>query len=144
MNNQAHLVGEFRRVEAVAAGTITPGMLLEVDANGKFKANATASYFAERLVAEVDALQGKSLTDNYSSGDLVSANLELPGSESQVFLKAGETAVIGSFLASAGDGSLVVHDPEDSVERVPLAKSLAALDLSDSTAVKTLLHVRFL
>ena len=137
--NQVHLIGDFRREEALAASTITPGMLIEEDSSGEFQAHSTAGGVAQRLLAEVDALQGNTLDDDYSAADLVSANVELPGNEVQAFLKAGENVAIGATLESAGDGTLQAETTGE-----VLAMAREALDLSGSGAVDTLMRVMLL
>ena len=137
--NQVHLIGDFRREEALAAATITPGMLIEEDSSAEFQAHSTAGGVAQRLVAEVDALQGNTLADDYSAADLVSANVELPGNEVQMFLLAGENVAIGADLESAGDGTLQAY-----TSGTVLANAREALDLSGSGAVATLMRVMLL
>ena len=137
--HQVHLIGDFRREEAVAAGTISPGMLIEETSAGKLQAHSTSGGVAQRLVAEVDALQGNTLDDDYSADDLVSANVELPGNEVQMFLKAGENVAIGADLESAGDGTLQAY-----TSGAVLANAREALDLSASGAVATLMQVMLL
>ena len=141
--NQVHLIGDFRREEAVAAGTITPGMLIEEDSAGEFQAHSTEGGRASLLFAEVDALQGNTLDDDYSADDLVSANVELPGNEVQAFLKAGENVSIGDELISAGDGTLIANGSESSGVTVAqiIAVAREAEDLSGSGAVDTLIRV---
>jgi len=144
--NQVHLIGAFRREEAVAVGTITPGMLIEEDSAGEFQAHSTEGGYAVRMFAEIDALQGNTLDDDYSADDLVSANVELPGNETQAFLKAGENVVIGDELISAGDGSLIKNGNEASGTTVKQVIAIAreAEDLSGSGAVDTLIRVMLL
>jgi hypothetical protein len=146
--NRIHLVGkEFRREEAYAAAAISPGDLIEITSAGKFQVHSTEGGYAERLVAIEDVLNdGKTISDDYSADDLVSANVELPGNEVQMYLKAGETAVIGSKLISAGDGTLIVNGSESSgvTVRQIIAISSEAKDLSGSGAVDSLIRVRLL
>lgn len=141
--NQAHLLGDFRREERLAAGTISPGMLLTIDSDGAVLAHDTEGGLAGRSFAEVDALQGNTLDDDYSADDLVSINIEMPGSECQAFLKAGENVVIGDKLVSAGDGTLIDADSVSSGVTIVqyIAIALEALDLSGSGAVDTLMRV---
>jgi len=134
--NQVHLIGTFRREEIVAAGTISPGHLVEEDSSGTCVVHSTAGGAAQRLIAEIDALQGNTLDDDYSSGDLCSMNVELPGNEVQMFLKAGENVAIGADLESAGDGTL-----QAVTTGTPIATAREALDLSGSGAVDTLMRV---
>jgi len=144
--NQVHLIGNFRREEAVAAGTIQPGMLIEEDSSAEFKAHSTEGGVAVLLFAEVDALQGNTLDDNYSADDLVSANVELPGNEVQALLKAGENVSIGTKLISAGDGTLIADGSESSGVTIKqyIAVAREAEDLSGSGAENTLIRVMLL
>lgn len=123
-----HLKGSGRHEEAVASGTITPGMLLVQDANGKVKAHATAGGTAERNYALEDALQGKIISDNYSSGDVVGYVSAQPGDNIYALLAAGEAVTRDEFLTSNGDGTLKVASGSDVITAVPLED----LDLSDS------------
>lgn len=144
--NQVHLIGNFRREEAVAAGTVTPGHLLEETSAGTFQVHSTEGGRAPLMFAEVDALQGRTLTDDYSALDLVSANVELGGNEIQAFLKAGENVSIGDDLLSAGDGTLIADGSESSgvtVKQV-IARAREAEDLSGSGAEDTLIRVMLL
>lgn len=137
--NRVHLIGDFRREEKIAAGTIKPGYLVERTSADKLQAHSTAQGVAERLVAEIDLLQGNTLTDDYSADDLVSANVELPGNVCQMYLKAGENVAIGADLESAGDGTL-----QAVTTGTVIANAGEALDLSASGAVATLMEVRLL
>lgn len=144
--NQVHLIGDFRREEALAASTITPGMVIEETSAGKFQAHSTEGGDGVLLFAEIDALQGNTLDDDYSADDLVSANVELPGNEVQAFLKAGENVIIGAALVSAGDGTLIAEGSVSSgttVKKV-FAKAREAKDLSASGAVNTRIRVMLL
>lgn len=141
--NRAHLIGDFRVEEANAADTISPGMLLDYDSSGELIPHATEGGYALRAFAEADILQGNTLDDDYSDGDLVRANIELPGNEVQAFLKAGENVAIGDLLISAGDGTLIENGEEDSATTVRqiIAVAREAKDLSGSGAVATLMRV---
>jgi len=144
--NRIHLKGEFQREELVAAGTIKPGYLIEQTSAGKFQAHSTEGGYAERIVAVEDALQGNTISDDYSAADLVSANIEAPGNVVQMYLKAGENAAINDDLISAGDGTLIENGSETSGTTVKqiIAKAQEAKDLSGSGAVNTLIAVRLL
>lgn len=143
--NQIHLIGEFRREEALASAEVKPGMLLELDSDGKVKPHATQGGYAERAVAVEDALQGDTVSDTYASGALVSFNLEAPGAECQMLLEAGQNAAIGERLISSGNGKLICENAETSVNIQQLiAVALEALDLSQTGDVDTLIRVRIL
>lgn len=134
--NQVHLVGEFRREELVAAAAISPGNLLEITSAGKFQKHSSSGGACLRIFAEIDALQGNTLSNDYSADDIVSANVELPGNEVQAFLKSGENVSIGDELESAGDGTLQALGTGKVV-----AVAREAEDLSGSGAVDTLIQV---
>ena len=134
--NQVHLIGTFRREEIIAAGTIKPGHLVEEDSSGTCVVHSSAGGVAQRFIAEIDALQDNTLDDDYSSGDLVSMNVELPGNEVQMYLKAGESVAIGEDLESAGDGTLQAY-----TSGIVIAQAREVKDLSASGAVDTLMRV---
>jgi len=91
--------------EFVAAGAITPGMLLELDSNGEVAPHSEAGGSAYPLFALEDELQGKGIDDNYAADDQV--QVWLPGRGDIVnALVSGVDVAIGDFLMSAGDGSL--------------------------------------
>lgn len=135
-----HLLGDGRHEEAIAASTITPGDLIELDTNGKVKRHATAGGSAEAAFALEDALQGNEIGDDYAAAARVGFVLANRGDVVYATLAAGETASISSKLASDGDGALRVVTGSD----VPLAVALEAKDLSDSDAVDGRLRVRVL
>ena len=141
--NQAHLIGPFRRDEKIAAGAITPGMLIELDSSDEVQAHSSEGGDGIPMFAEVDALQGNTLDTDYAADDLVSINIEGIGSECQAFLQAGQTAVIDSELISGGDGTLIVNGQESSGVTVDKLFAIAreAKDLSGSGAVDTLIRV---
>jgi hypothetical protein len=136
--NQTHLIGDFRHDEATAADTVTPSMLVESDANGEVQPHSTADGVAELAFAEIDGLQGKTLDDDYSTGDLVMINREVPGNVTQAWLAVGENVAAGALLASNGDGTLKAGTTN------PVAVAREALDLTGSGAALTRLAVRVL
>jgi len=146
MSNRIQLKGFGRQEEAVAAGTITPGNLLEVDSAGKVVVHNTEGAASERAFALEDALQGNNQDQDYSSGDVVTYLLATPGDEVSAFIKAGGTIAIGDILISAGDGTLIKEGDAASgttvVQRIAVA--LEAVDLSTSGAVATRIPVRVL
>ena len=144
--NQVHLVGDKQIDEAVAAATISPGMLIEKTSAGKYQAHSTEGGRALLRFAEVDALQGNGLDTDYSADDRVTAVVEEAGNSVQAFLKAGENVAIGAKLISAGDGTLIAEASASSgvtVKQV-IAEAYEAKDLSGSGAVATLMRVTLL
>ena len=107
--NQIHLSGEFVREEGLASGTITPGMLVEQTSATAptFRAHATEGGFAERAFAVEDALQGKTVTDNYATTTRVSVNVYAPGARVNALVAGGSHVSIGEHLTSGADGMLI-------------------------------------
>jgi len=96
--------------ELVAAGTITPGMILGLDTAGKVVAHAVAGGNVLPLVACEDELRGKSIADNYVATDPV--QVWVPGRGDMVYaLLSGANVVIGDQLQSNGDGTLAKYAP---------------------------------
>lgn len=123
-----HLLGGGRHEEAVAAATITPGMLIALNNAGKVIPHANAGVLAERNFALEDALQGHGIDDNYSTGDLVGYVSAMPGDHVYAFLADGENVVIGDKLSSNGDGRL----QKLAGSEIAVGIALEALDLSES------------
>ena len=141
--NTIIIAGDYRKLQSkvIATGqTIKPGMLLKENSDGKLEVHGTAGDYAERIVALEDALQGKTVDDAYTADTVCDCAIMLPGSESQVLVKAGESIVIGDQLVSAGDGKFKEDTGTDKV----LCIALEAADLNDSGDVDTLVKVRWL
>lgn len=122
------LKGAGRHEEALAGGTIKPGMLVILNSSNRVVVHATSGGYAEAAFALEDALKGKTIDDNYSNGDLVSYTIANKGDSIYALLAAGETAVIGSKLVSNGDGTLQVLAGAE----IPLAICTEAQNLADS------------
>lgn len=126
MANTVRLKGIGTRLERVAAGTITPGMLIEVTNADKVQAHSTAKGPAITAFAVENDLEGKEISDNYSANDYVQSEIYRPGDEVLTFVKAGGSAlVIGDFLESAGNGSLQKY-----TDGYIIAQALEAVDNS--------------
>jgi len=131
MSNTILLKGRGHRVEKVAGGTITPGMLVNRTSTDTLVAHATAAGVATKTFAVENDLIGNSITDNYVVNDYVQAETLYSGCEVLAFLVAGGTAVVeGDFLESAGDGSLRKY-----VAGYPIAQVLTALDNSGGASM---------
>ena len=147
MANQIQLNGNFRRDEGLASGTLKPGMLVsQTSAAAKtFIAHATEGGFAERAFVVEDALQGKVVTDSYSTGALTQVNFVEPGAEIEAIIESGENISIGDQLISSGTGTLISATGDAAsgtdVKQV-IAIAQEAIDLSDSDDVDTLAKVR--
>jgi hypothetical protein len=93
----------------VKAGvTITPGMLIELDANGEALPHGTAGAVGEGLVAIEDGYIGKTIDDAYAAGELVRYVIARGGVEFNLILVGGANATTASFLTSNGDGKVKV------------------------------------
>ena len=92
--------------ELVAAGTITPGMLVEYTSASKVQAHSTAGGNALPMFALEDELQGNTITDNYSADDQVQVWTPYRGDMVYGILVSGQNVSAGAFLVSNGDGKL--------------------------------------
>jgi hypothetical protein len=146
MANKIHLTGQGRYEEFVGAGAITPGHLIQINSLGKAIVHATEGGVAERLFALEDALQGKNISQAYTTGNTVFAVVAAPGDVVYAYIFAGEDIAIGDILISNGDGTLVENGSEASGVTVKqyIGVALEAADLSDSGDVSTRIKVRVL
>ena len=142
-----HSKGDYQQDEKVAAGTITPGMLVEqVSDAATIKAHATEGGDAEAAFAVEDALQGNTVTDDYSAADLVTYILPVKGACVNALLKAGYDYTIATELISAGDGTLKPKAQASSgvsVDRI-IAVVTEDCDIDASGDSDTLAEVRIL
>jgi hypothetical protein len=138
--------GEFRWEEALAGGTITPGMLVALQSDGTVEVHADEGGYSERAFATENALVGETIDHDYASGENVFFALGAPGAEVYAFIQAGQTISIGEQLISAADGTLKAADDIDSGETLDqtIAVALEAIDLSDTSDVDTRIMVRLL
>jgi len=124
------------REEMVAVGAITPGHLVEIDSAGEVQVHSTAGGNVLPMFALEDELQGKKITDAYVADDKVQVWIPGRGDVVYALLKDGETAVIGSWLESAGDGTLQVHAADSTGDYLPLqivGQAIEAVDMSVSS-----------
>ena len=97
------------RDEKVAAGAITPGMLVERTSADKVQAHNSAGAPVQKIFAIEDAPQGNGISDAYAADDTVLLWHATPGEQVYGILddaSAVEAIVIGDFVESAGDGRL--------------------------------------
>jgi len=95
--------------EYVAASAITPGMLIELISAGTVRAHATAGGNVLPMFALEDELQGNDLEDTFAAADRVQCWIPNRGDVVYAILADGQSASIGDFLESAGNGYLQVH-----------------------------------
>ena len=90
-----------------ASTKITPGMLLEVDSNGKYVRHNTAVAATGRVFAGDPINFASSIDTDYENGEDVPGIYLRGGDMVYSWLKAGEGArAIGDLLYSNGDGTL--------------------------------------
>ncbi len=118
------------REEKLAGGTVTPGHLVKKNSSDAIVVHSTAAGHVKPLqVAIEDELQGKDISDNYSSGDLIQTEILLPGDKFYGILTTSQTIVIGDLLESAGNGTLrkmelaSTDDPQLPIARAEEAKT---------------------
>lgn len=106
--------------EAIANAAITPGYLVEVMSTGNLRKHATAGGNAAKAFARENEVIGKGIDTDYAALDTALYIVAQPGAEVFALVPASAAAiVIGDFLQSNGDGTLVKHvaqvipDPAD-------------------------------
>ncbi len=103
------LVQDFSNIrrERYAAGTITPGMLVEVvSPTGKVRAHSTPGGYANTTFAVRDTQQGKGINDNYLEDDLVSYHQMRAGDRVLAIVADSQNIAQGDFVESNGDGKV--------------------------------------
>jgi len=127
--------------EMQANAAITPGMLIEEMSTGKVRAHANAGQPALPMFALEDELQGGGIDDAYAADDRVQCWIPNRGDNVNALLANGQTAAIGSFLESNGDGYLRVYAASsEGVVEYPssiVGVALEALDLSSSSGAES-------
>jgi hypothetical protein len=130
-NNTILLYGlDFRFQEKVAAGAITPGMLIELTSADEVQAHSAAAGQAFPTFAAEDSLQGREITVAYAAAEIVKYVTPHVGAE--VLAIANAAIAIGAEVESAGNGKLQTRTTG---ERVGIAKSAAGA-LDDRFAVE--------
>lgn len=115
--------------EKDAGGAITPGHLLQRDSDGDVTVHGTAGGNAGAIFAVENDIAGDDITHAYANTEVCKFAACYPGCEVYAWLKDGETASIGSFLESAGDGSLKVADEDGDSAGLERTNSIVAVAL---------------
>ena len=141
--NTILLKGDARQDELRAAGSITPGHLMQRGSANTLVVHATEGGYAERMFAIEDSMQGKTIADVYTTGLVVTFVQAQKGNLIHAWLKAGENVAIGDRLISEGDGTLSKESNVSSGTTVKDIIGVAeeAVDLSASTAVNTRIEI---
>lgn len=114
-----------------AGGVITPGMLVLIESDGDVVAHDTEDGYCAKLFALEDELRGKTIDDNFASGDPVQVWFATPGEEVYAILDNGEDISEGDLLSSAGNGKVQAVGSGG----VPIAQALEDVDMSGSSGV---------
>jgi hypothetical protein len=127
----------IRKERLLATGkTITPGFLLEYTTDLAVQPHSSAAGAVKPVMIAIEEPenQGHGIDDDYTEDDeIVQVDFSEPGQDRYMFLAAGETAVLGSALASAGDGTLEVSSTN---------KVAYALEAVDNAAGYTAVRIR--
>ncbi len=125
-------------VEYQAAAALSPGHLIELNSAGKVQKHASDAGTVLPMFALEDELRGRTIEQAFEENDPVQCWVAVRGEEVYAILDHGENAVIGSLLASAGNGALKVFDEESAMSWVDrqnvVGIALEAVDFSHSTA----------
>lgn len=103
-NKSVILKGAGITVEREASEALTPGWLLEYKSDGKFQKAGTAGEAKGMIFAIENDSFGKTVSDDWASGDRVIAVHTVPGMEILVMLATSQTIVVGEMLTSNADG----------------------------------------
>jgi len=132
MTNTIALKGGCIVKEAEAAGTITPGHLIERTTAGLVQVQSVAAGVAQRAFALENDLIGRGIDDNYSISETVKFGVFERGAEVYALLDGGENVAIGAQLVPAGDGSLI--EASSGEEAAVCAIALEAVNNSGTSA----------
>jgi len=130
------LKGAGHHDEGEADATIYPGEAICLAADGKYDPETRAAAVAAGAglkIAKEDSLQGKTVDDYYSDGDIVSFYTPVPGDHIQVLVKTGEDVDIGDNLSVEGSGSgkfVEVSSSSTAEYKLPLTSARKHDDLS--------------
>lgn len=107
--NRIVLRGNPAYQERTAGGAITPGHLIQIEADDTVLVNATANDATPNLAfALEDVMQGNTIRDAYALNDLVRYAVFASGDQVLAIANAG-TVVVGDKVASNGDGTLKTY-----------------------------------
>ena len=98
--NRIHSKGEYTQEEYVAGEAgIYPGMLVELHADGLLYRHSVENGRNEKMFAQEDALQGKTVNDVYAIGSIVTVILPHLGCEVWGLLEDAQDVHIGDISA---------------------------------------------
>ena len=114
---------------------ITPGYLLELTSEGLVQAHSTPGGNCLPMFALENELEGEDIDTAYAVSDKIQVWIPNRGDQVYALLNDGETAVIGSWLDSAGNGKLKVVDTasDDSPVAGIVGQAVEAVNMSYSS-----------
>jgi len=113
----------------LASQAIIPGMLIDLDLNGKSIKHATADGTALPVFAETSIAAAGDINRVYLDGETVRVSAFRTGDEVFAFLKDGQSVTPADFLSSNGDGTF-----KKSVAATPVSGALVAKPLETVVA----------
>jgi hypothetical protein len=124
------LRGDPVAAEGVAAGAITPGMMVSIVGTTASSAvtAATAGYIAPSIAREME-LTGKGIDDDYAADDQVLAYTPRRGDQYYAILGTSQTIAAGALLACGATGYLVAVG-----SAAPVARALEAVTTTGAVA----------
>lgn len=102
------LKGKGHHDEGRAGGDVSPGEAVRLAADGKYDRESLAPGVAPDrgiIVAQEDALQGRTIIQDYALDDVIFLYVPLPGDHLNLLVKSGEDIDVGDFLSVEGSGS---------------------------------------
>ena len=118
------LKGDGVQKEGIADAAITPGYLVEVMTTGNIRKHAGAGLNTQAAFALENEVIGEGIDDAYAIADNCIYSVLGNGAEVYALVANAVVVVVGSYLESAGDGTLR-----------PLATSAATADTARESAV---------
>lgn len=109
--------------EASAAAAISPGDLVVLTSAGAVTPHNVAGHVATPAFAVEDALQGKTIEQQYAIADQVRYRVLPAGTEVNAFLAAGQSVARSALLMSNGAGAFTAAGAS-----VALVRTLESLD----------------
>ena len=129
--------------EIKSSGAITPGFLCDINSSNLLIVHGTAGGSAMLCLALEDELQGKTISDAWTSGDKVKVGFFKEGDEVYAYLLSGENVAIGARLESGGSGYLREVDTDASVGDIKIGSIVArAMEAVDARGGAARIHVR--
>lgn len=132
------------RDEKIAAGTITPGMLVERTSADKVQAHSVAGGFAAPLFAIEDENQGKDIDDDYAATALVKLWRPVPGEQVYACVddETGSDIAIGDAVESDGEGRVrKATDNSAQGSTFPVGIALEAVGVGPDGGTRVLIEI---